>query len=222
VSAPAAALPRLWSFRASPFAGKARAAFAEKGVDVELVEIHPARRPPRLRELNPLNRVPVLELPGGAALRESSVILEWLEERHPQPALWPDEPELRAQARAWGRWLDDALLVNFFLGMRKLAYGLDEHDPPDEVERLHGRVPRQWKVLEGALGAHEGPWLMGAQFTYADLTGLPLAVRVPEWMPALAPDEHAHPRAAAWLARLRERPSAAAIDQAGEPIGADA
>jgi len=33
--------PVLWTFRQSPFAGKARAAFAEKGVTVELAEVHP-------------------------------------------------------------------------------------------------------------------------------------------------------------------------------------
>ncbi len=206
---------RLWTFRTSPFAGKVRAALDEKGVPVELLEIHPARRPARLRELNPLNRVPVLEV-DGAAMRESSVILEWIEETYPEPPLWPADPTERAEARAWARFIDDALLTNFFLGLRKLAFGRDDDDPEDIVERLHARVPRQWGRLETALAAHDGPWLMGEQFTYADLSALPLAVRLPEWGPQLAPDPHEYPRCAAWLAALRERPSAAAIDAAGE------
>ncbi len=206
---------RLWTFRTSPFAGKVRAAFAEKGIEVELVEIHPARRPERLRELNPLNRVPVLEV-DGVALRESSVILEWIEEVYPDPPLWPADPLDRAQARAWERFIDDALLANLFLGLRKLAFGRDEADPEDIVEQLHARVPRQWPRLEAALAATDGPWLMGDDFTYADLTGLPLAVRLPEWAPHLAPDPEAHPLCDAWLAELRARPSAVAIDAAGE------
>ncbi len=207
--------PRLWTFRTSPFAGKVRAAFAEKGVEVELVEIDPAHRPPRLRELNPLNRVPVLEV-DGAALRESSAILEWLDEVHPDPPMWPADPQQRAAARAWERFIDDALLANMFLGLRKLAFGRDESDPDDIVEQLHARVPRQWPRLEAALAATDGPWLMGDDFTYADLTALPLAVRVPEWAPQLAPDPQEYPLCAAWLQTLRERPSAAAIDAAGE------
>jgi len=63
--------PRLWSWQLSPFAGKVRVAFAQKGIEVELVEIDPRHRPARLRELNPTNRVPVLEV-DGAAIREST------------------------------------------------------------------------------------------------------------------------------------------------------
>jgi glutathione S-transferase len=208
--------PRLWSFRLSPFAGKARAAFAEKGVEVELVDIHPARRPPRLRELNPLGRVPVLELDGGPALRESSIICEWLEERYPDPPLWPADPDARAWARGWARYLDDVPVASFFLGMNRLAFGLADGDPPDMVQRQHRRVPKSWPVLEAALLEHEGPWLCGAQFTYADLSAMALAVRLPEWMPELEPDAAAFPRTTAWLAALRERPSVVAIDATGE------
>jgi len=207
--------PRLWTFRTSPFSGKVRAAFAEKGVEVELVEIHPARRPPRLRELNPLNRVPVLEV-DGVAIRESSVILEWIEETHPQPPLWPDDVDRRGLARAWERYIDDALLTNLFLGVRKLAFGTDKGDPEDIVEQLLARVPRQWPRVEAALAETDGPWLMGEAFTYADLTALPLAVRLPEWAPQLAPDPETFPLTSAWLQALRQRPSAAAIDAAGE------
>lgn len=207
--------PRLWTFKTSPFAGKARAAFAEKGVEVELVEIHPARRPARLRELNPLNRVPVLEV-DGIAIRESSIILEWLEDTYPDPPMWPADPDRRAEARVWARFIDDALLANLFLGLRKMAFGRDDNDPEDIVEQLHAKVPGQWPRIEAALAATDGPWLMGEDFTYADLAGLPLAVRVPEWTPQLGPDPEQYPLADAWLAALRERPSAAAIDAAGE------
>lgn len=206
--------PRLWTFRTSPFSGKARAAFAEKGVPVELVEIHPVHRPPQLRELNPVNRVPVLEL-DGVVLRDSTVICEWLEEAYPEPALWPADPDLRGWARSWAKWLDEAPVRSLFLGLRKMAFGMAPDDPEDIVERLLGRVPQQWPVLEEALGVHEGPWLVGERFTYADLGGLALAVRLPQWRPDLQPDAEEHPRAAAWLAALRDRPSAAAIDAAG-------
>lgn len=213
-------LPRLWSFRRSPFAGKARAAFAEKGVAFELVDIHPAKRPARLGELNPANRVPVLELPD-VAIRESSLICEWLEETHPDPPLWPADPGLRGWARGWAKYLDDNLTGNFFMGMRKMAFGRDEDDPEDIVERLHGRLGRHWPRLEEALSTHEGPWLNGEMFTLADLSGLALSVRLPEWGPHLQPERSAQPRVAAWLDELRARPGAAAIDQAGERYPGD-
>lgn len=213
-------LPRLWSFKASPFAGKVRVALAEKGIKYDLLEIHPSKRPGRLRELNPLGRVPVLELANGAILRESSVICEYLEETYPEPPLWPADAGLRGWARGWAKYVDDGAATNFFLGMRKLAFGKSEDDPDDIVERLHARVPRQWARLDDALDEHDGPWLCGAQFTYADITGMAIAVRIPEWAPTLAPDPAETPLVAAWFDALRARPSAAAIDASGERVEA--
>ncbi len=211
--------PVLWTFKQSPFAGKARAAFAEKGVEVELAEIHPVKRPERFLDLTAPRRVPVLELGAGAPpIRESSFICEWLEETHPEPALWPADAALRGWARGQAKWIDDELVVNFFLGMRKLAFGKAPDDPEDITERLHARLAKRWPALEAALGESAGTWLCGEQMTYADLSGLPLAVRLPEWRPDLAPDAAQHPRVAAWLEALRARPSAATIDQGAERV----
>ena len=60
----------------------------------------------------------------------------------------------------------------------------------------------------------------GERPTLADLTAMALAVRLPQWRPDLGPDADAHPLTTAWLAQLRERPSAAAIDAKGEPAAA--
>lgn len=212
--------PRLWSWNLSPFAGKVRVAFAEKGVDVDLLEIHPVKRPPRLRELNPTGRVPVLEV-GDVAIRESSAICEWLEDTHPEPSLWPADPTERAAARGLLRWVDDELSTNFFLSMRKQAFGKDKTDPEDIVERLQARLVRRWDTLEALLGATDGPWLMGGdEPTLTDLAAIPLAVRLPQWKPELQPDPDAHPRACAWLEALRSRPSAVEVDRQGTPVGA--
>lgn len=211
--------PRLWTFRQSPFAGKARAAFAEKGVAVELAEIHPTRRAAHFLALTDPGRVPVLEFADGRGpIRESSIICEWLEETHPEPALWPADAALRGWARGQAKFLDDLLLGNFFLGMRKLAFGKADGDPEDVVDRLHRQLAKHWPQLEATLGEHPGPWLCGEQLTYAELSGLPLAVRLPEWGPHLVPDAATHPRVTAWLEALRARPSAATIDQGGERI----
>ena len=94
VASAAMSSPRLWSWHLSPFAAKVRVACAEKGVELELVEIDPRHRPARLRELNPTGRVPVLEI-DGRGIRESTAICEWLEETHPDPPLWPTEPAAR-------------------------------------------------------------------------------------------------------------------------------
>ena len=210
--------PRLWSWRMSPFAGKARVAFAEKGVEVELLEIDPRNRPARLRELNPTGRVPTLEL-DGHGIRESTVICEWLEDTHPDPAFWPEDPEARATGRGLLRFVDDELTRNFFLSMRKEAFGLDPTDHPDAVEHLRQQLSRRWKTTEKLLVQTGGPWLLeGEEPTLADLAAIPLAVRLAEWRPDLAPDPGDYPHTAAWLERLRQRPSAAEVDRQGEKV----
>ena len=213
--------PRLWSWNLSPYSGKVRIAFAEKGVPLELIEIDTLKRPPRLRELNPTNRVPVLEV-DGVAIRESTAICEWLEDTHPEPPLWPADPSRRAAARGLLRWVDDELTAPFFLSMRKEAFGLDPaEDHPDLIANLRGRLVRRWAVAETLLQRTEGPWLAGgSEPSYADLAAAPLAVRLPAWKPELAPDPERHPAVHAWLTRLRERPSSAEVDRRGEPATA--
>ena len=141
---------RLWSWHLSPFAGKVRVAFAEKSVGVELLEIDPIKRPARLRELNPTNLVPVLEV-GEIAIRESSAICDWLEDTHPLPSLWPAGAAQRAAARGLLRWVDDELTMNFFLSMRKEAFGVNGTDHPDVVTILRERLVRRWATVEALL-----------------------------------------------------------------------
>lgn len=52
------------------------------------------------KALNPQQLVPALELDDGQVLIQSPAIIEWLEERHPQPPLLPADPEARARVRA--------------------------------------------------------------------------------------------------------------------------
>src|SRR5438128_6300619 len=58
---------------------------------------------------NPLGRVPVYEEDGGLVLPESRVIMEYLEERYPEPALSPADPAERALGRLWLERFDDRL-----------------------------------------------------------------------------------------------------------------
>ncbi len=210
--------PRLWSWNLSPFAGKVRIAFAEKAVGVELLEIDPRERPTRLRTLNPTNRVPVLEV-GDIAIRESSAICDWLEDVHPKPSLWPNDPAARAAARGLLRFVDDELTTNFFLSMRKEAFGLDAGDHVDVVRILRDRLVRRWASVEDLLSRTDGPWLAGGDAPcLADLAGIPLAVRLPIWKPELVPAAEELPLTAAWLQSLRERRSASEVDRRGEPV----
>src|ERR1043165_5824303 len=81
-----------------PFCARVRILLAEKRIEYEDVQIDLADRPAWLYEKNPQGKVPVLEV-GEFVLPESPVIMEYLEERYPEPALLPADPAQRAIER---------------------------------------------------------------------------------------------------------------------------
>src|SRR6266705_4656762 len=89
----------LYDAERCPYCARVRIVLAEKDVEYETVEIDLDDRPAWLYEKNPLGKVPVLEEDEGLVLPESVVIMEYLEERYPDPPLWPADAAERALAR---------------------------------------------------------------------------------------------------------------------------
>src|SRR3982751_5258604 len=90
-----------------PYCARARIVLAEKRLSYETVEIDLGDRPAWLYEKNPSGRVPVLEEDGGFVLPESEVIMEYLDERYPEAALWPRAAAERALGRLRLNRFDD-------------------------------------------------------------------------------------------------------------------
>ena len=82
-----------------PYCARVRIVLAEKDIEYETVEIDLSDRPAWLYEKNPTGRVPVIEEDGWRPLPESAVIMEFLEERYPEPALLPPIPPTARCAR---------------------------------------------------------------------------------------------------------------------------
>ena len=101
-----------------PCCARGRIVLAEKGVDYETTVVDLDDRPAWIYEKNPAGRVPVLE--EGTFLRpESAVINEYLNERYPEPPLWPADPAERALGR---------LLVDRFDRLGRPYYALRRGD----------------------------------------------------------------------------------------------
>ena len=62
--------------------------------------------------------------------------------------------------------------------------------------------------MEAGLG--KGPWLMGEQYTLADIDLIPFVDRFAEFYPDML-NAKAAPKVTAWLARMRERPAVKAV-----------
>jgi maleylpyruvate isomerase len=93
---------KLYTFFRSGTSHRLRIALNLKGLNYEQVAVD-LRREQHLgdeyRAINPQQLVPVLDV-GGRILTQSPAIIEWLEERHPEPPLLPAEADARAQVRA--------------------------------------------------------------------------------------------------------------------------
>ncbi|HEX7341947.1 MAG TPA: glutathione S-transferase family protein [Rhodanobacteraceae bacterium] len=86
----------------SPYVRKVLVALELKGLDYEIDPIAPFVGNDAFARLSPLRRVPVL-IDGDLVLNDSSVICQYLEDKHPGPALYPRDIGKRARAR----WLEE-------------------------------------------------------------------------------------------------------------------
>ena len=172
-----------------PYCARARIALAEKGLEYEVLEIDLSDRPQWIYEKNPTGRVPVIE-EDAWILPESSVILEYLEERYPEPPLLPPDPADRALARVWIFRHDD---------FTKPYYALRR-----EEEGAAEKFDEQLAKLEEALSRQA--WLTGAEYGLADIAYVPWVLRARDM---LGVSLDAFPAVCEWLARLEERPAVA-------------
>jgi glutathione S-transferase len=173
-----------------PYCARVRIVLAEKGVGYETVTVDLDDRPAWIYEKNPVGKVPVLE-EGEFVLPESEVINEYLEERYPDPALWPTDPAERAEGR---------LLVERFDSLSRPYYALRRGE-----EDARERLDEQLAVLDGLLGGR--PFLTVREFGLADAAYLPWILRAES---NLGMDLEAHPALAEWVERCTERPSVSA------------
>ena len=173
-----------------PYCARVRMVLVEKGVPYEPVAIDLSNRPPWLYEKNPLGRVPVLE-EDTFVLAESAVIDEYLDDRYPEPPLWPADPAERALGR---------MLVFRFDELSRPYYALRRGED-GAADRLDVALGELDALLEGR------PFLSGREFGLADIAYVPWILRARD---RLDVDLSRFSALADWLARLEVRPSIAA------------
>lgn len=87
-----------YSDPADHYSHRVRLVLAEKGVSAQIIDVDVGRVPPKLIEVNPYGSVPTL-VDRDLALYESTVVMEYLDERYPHPALMPVYPVARGNSR---------------------------------------------------------------------------------------------------------------------------
>ena len=194
---------------------------------------------PAFRAINPEGIVPVL-LHDGRAVRESTVINEYLEDVFPEVPLRPADPWLRAEMRVLTKYVDEyfcpALTVIGAHGATPFASKIDKAEMaarlanmPNEEVRLkwatvsetgysdeqladaRRRLGNCIAKLESLLEA-DGPWLLGESYSLADIKWYSMAPALPRVMPDTC-NADASPAIAAWLKRMAERPAVKALPE---------
>jgi glutathione S-transferase len=203
---------KLYTTALSPYSAKVRAALYEKRLDFQPIEVPFGRagflsKPPELLRINPRGEVPVL-VDGDVSLYDSTVILEYLEDRYPNPPLAPREPAARAVCRQLEDFGDEltggpsaALVDELWTKTDSTARDAARiKQAGEEIQRAYARLDQQ---LDGR------EWLCGA-FSVADI-----ACFVPASFAGFVgqgPGE-AHARVRGWVARISERASIARVRQ---------
>jgi glutathione S-transferase len=147
---------------------------AEKGITLDTVEVDLLKGENRQSahlSRNPAGQMPALEIAPGKFISEITTICEYLEEKHPAPALIGATPEERAETRMWIRRFDENVAVPLAFGFRwaegeKLFTG---RIPvfPEAASSLKAMAKDRMAWIDSMLAGRQ--WFCGDRFTLADI-----------------------------------------------------
>jgi glutathione S-transferase len=174
----------------------------ELGIDYDHdpVEIGDAgARTPEFLAINPNGQLPVI-VDDAFVLFESLAITLYLAKKHSPGRLYPGTLKGEARAWQWSLWAVTEVDrgVNIW-SLHTVRLPPDEQDPAKRAEALKV-LAAPFKVLDSAVSAQ--PYLLGADFTVADLNVAAVISRAVEM------DLSAVPNLEGWLKRCLDRPAA--------------
>ncbi len=198
----------------SPFPTRVRMVLYAKGIDFDVVQpdgFHgEAGGKGDYQQVNPMGRVPALELDDGRVLPESEVICEYLEDAYPDPPLLPADPWGRARVRLLSR-ISDIYVVMAMLPLFVMAGTPPDSWDQEKIRKQLQEIGEALDYLEVYIGA--GGYAVGERLTHADGTLVPILQLVDEWLPIFrGPDMWSgRPRLAAYWQAIRKDPICARL-----------
>lgn len=158
--------------------------------------------------INPLQRVPVLELDDGTRIAESVAICRYIEEIRPDPPLFGRDAREKALVEMWSRRIEFGLFMPVAFAFRHLHPGMAASEVPQVREWGEVNKPKALeflRLLDREIG--DRPFIAGERFSIADIT---LLVSY-DFMRAArlsCPEDCARIRR--WYEKVSARPSASA------------
>jgi glutathione S-transferase len=202
---------------ASPYVRKVLAALDWKGIGYTIDPIVPFFGNEEFGRISPLRRIPVL-IDDQVTLCDSSVILQYLEDRLPEKSLLPQSAADRARAR-WIEEYADTRVGDVFIW--KLFYDAvigpgvfgKERNPEKRAAVLAAEFPEVMNYLESQMP--ESGFLCGA-VSFADLALAPHFANL-SWA-RIEPDWARWPKTGAWLARVNEQTTLGGLTKIGAQL----
>jgi glutathione S-transferase len=190
---------------------RVRIFLAEKGINVPIEPIDIATQQHRTEAfaaINPMRRLPALELDDGTVIAESIAICRYFEALQPDPPLFGRSPLEIAQVEMWNRRAEFNLMApvtTVFQHLHPFMKPLVNPQVPDWGEANKPRVAEFLQFLDGEL--KDRPYIAGDDFTVADITAWTAVdfMKVPK-----LPIPEALTNVRRWHAQVSSRPSAAA------------
>jgi glutathione S-transferase len=189
---------------------RVRIFMAEKGLSIERREVDAAggaNALPDFLRLNPLGKLPVLELDDGSAIAESLAICRYLEVTHPNPSLMGRTPKESAHIEMWTLRMDHELsqpIALAFVHSSDFYRGRVEQ-VPEVASWARGRALQTMAWLDGELAGRSH--IAGDEYTLADIVaqcacvlGKAVGLRIPPEMTHLS----------RWFTQVSARPTARA------------
>jgi len=166
--------------------------------------------PAEMPDLSPLGTVPILVVDERTVIRSSVAILEYLEERFPEPTMLGDTFEDRARTREFVALAEEATtMVSFW--MRKVSPVFTGRE---EMNLDAGRLGSEWyyrrlRQIDALMAERECDFLTGDKVTLADAITYSLIQFSHDLYDVALPEDT--PRLMAWYKRFAQRRSAHAV-----------
>ena len=208
---------KFYDCKTAPSPRRVRMFLAEKGIDVETVQVDLAsgeQLGEAFRRINPDCVVPALELDDGSCISEVLAICQYFEELQPDPPLMGRGVEERARVAMWNVKVEQQGLLPMADAFRNAAKGLrgravtgpqPYEQIPELAERGRQRVVQFFNRLDAQLADH--PFVAGDAFSIADISALVL-VDFARWVKLDIPEDATN--LARWYGEVSARPSAGA------------
>ena len=200
---------KLYTFPPSTNSRKVRIALLEKGLEFERINVDLSKREqknPEYLKIHPFGQVPALD-DEGFVIYDSTIINEYLEDEYPYPSLMPTDSEGRARVRVLEDFRDAHFNPLFLHIMQEMRKPEGERDST-RMENAKNQISLAFERLEKELQGKE--YLVGV-FSLADAAFMSNIDQLDRF--GITVDAAKYPETAAWIARLKARPSYAASAQ---------